>query len=51
MHAVGIIIMIIGAIGFGLYFASILTVGSLPIWGGLAAVGMVVTVMTGRPGD
>ncbi len=51
MHAVAIIVMIIGAIGFALYFASIITIGSLPVWGGLAVVGMVVTVMTGRPGN
>ena len=51
MHAVAVIVMIIGAVAFALYFASILTVGSLPIWGGLAVVGMVVTVMTRRPGD
>lgn len=51
MHAVGVIVMIIGAIGFALSFASIITVGSLAIWGGIAAVGTVVAIMTRRPSD
>ena len=51
MHAVGVVVMIIGAIGFALSFASIITVGSLAIWGGVAGVGTVVAVMTRRPSD
>ncbi len=51
MHAVAVIVMIIGAIGFALNYAGIITVGSLVIWGALAVGGMVVTVMTRRPGS
>lgn len=51
MHAVGMIVMIIGVIGFALSFASIITFGSLVIWGGAAAAGAVVAVMTRRPND
>ena len=51
MHAVGVIAMIIGVVGFALSFASIITVGSLAIWGGVAGAGTVVAVMTRRPSD
>lgn len=51
MHAVAVIAMIIGVIGFALNYAGIATVGSLAIWGGVAVAGMVVTFMTRRPGD
>lgn len=51
MHTVSVIAMIIGVIGFALNYAGILTLGSPVIWGGVAAVGMVFTVMTRRPSD
>ncbi len=51
MHAVANIVMIIGVVGFALNYASVITVGSLAIWGGVAVAGMVVTVMTRRPSD
>ena len=51
MHTVATIVMIIGAIGFALAYASIITVAPLMVWGGIAFAGMVVTVMTRRPSD
>ena len=50
MHAVATIVMIIGAIGFALTYASILTIAPLVVWGGIAVAGMVVTVLTRQPG-
>lgn len=51
MHTVATIVMIIGAIGFALAYASIITIAPLMVWGGIAVAGMVVTVMTRRPSD
>lgn len=51
MHVVGIIAMLLGVLGFALNFASIITFGSMALWGGLAVGGMVVTVMTRRPSN
>lgn len=51
MHALSIIVMIVGVIGFALNYAAIITYGPLALWGGLAVGGMVFTVMTRRPSD
>lgn len=43
--------MIAGVIGFVLHYIGAIELATRIIWGGLAVVGMVVTVMTRRPSD
>jgi len=45
------IVMIIGAVGFALTFASVIDIAPPMVWGGLAVGGMVMTFMTRRPSD
>ena len=51
MHAVAIIAMVVGVIGFGLAYMGTLDVVPLTVWGALAGVGALVTVLTRRPGN
>ena len=51
MHAVGVIAMILGGIGFALAYAGILNMAPRVVWGVMAIAGMVVTIMTRRPSD
>lgn len=51
MHALAVIAMILGGIGFALNYAGILNIGRPEMWGVMAVVGMVVAVLTRRPRD
>ncbi len=51
MHAVAVIVMIVGVLGFALAYAGILNIAPLLLWGVMAGAGMVVTVFTRRPND
>lgn len=51
MHAVAMVVMILGIVGFALNFASVIAFGSMTLWGGLAVGGMLVTIMTRRPSN
>jgi len=51
MGLVAVIVMTVGVIGFALHYLGVLGVGTPLIWGVMAVGGMVITVMTRRPGD
>ena len=51
MHIIATIVMVIGAIGFALQYIGVVDLAPLMVWGGIAIGGMVMTVMTRRPGD
>lgn len=51
MHAVAVLVMIAGAAGALLTYTGNLNVAPFQVWAGIAVVGVVVTVLTRRPGD
>ncbi len=51
MELIGIIVMVAGVCGFIATFVGALSVAPLAVWGGLAIAGMIVTVLTRRPGN
>lgn len=51
MELIGIIVMIAGVLGFAATWIGMLTIAPLMVWGGLAVVGMIITILTRRPGN
>ena len=51
MELIGIIVMIAGVAGFAATWIGALNIAPLMVWGGLAVVGMIITVLTRRPGN
>lgn len=51
MHALAVVVAIVGALGFVMTFAGVITIAPLGLWGAVAGVGMVVTMLTRRPND
>ncbi len=51
MELIGIIVMVAGVAGFAATFLGYLSVAPLMVWGGLAIVGMIITILTRRPGN
>jgi hypothetical protein len=51
MELIGIIVMLAGVAGFAATWLGFTDVAPLMVWGGLAVVGMIITILTRRPGD
>jgi uncharacterized membrane protein YdbT with pleckstrin-like domain len=55
MTRIGIILAIVGALGFFVNFTGVYimsrTAGDVRIWGGVAILGVVVAMLTRRPRD
>ena len=53
MHALGVLVMIVGVIGFVLAYMGMGVLANIPfvVWGGLAVAGTVVTILTRRPSN
>lgn len=51
MELIGIIVMVAGVAGFIATFVGMINVAPLMVWGGLAVVGMFITILTRRPGN
>ncbi len=51
MHALAMVVAIVGALGFVLTFAGVIAIAPLVLWGAVAGGGMLVTMLTRRPSD
>jgi len=51
MEFIGIFVMIAGVAGFVATWLGFINVAPLTVWGGIAIVGTIITIMTRRPGN
>jgi hypothetical protein len=51
VELIGIIVMVAGVCGFIATFVGALNIAPLMVWGGIAVVGMIITILTRRPGS
>ena len=51
MELIGLIVMIAGVLGFAATWIGVLSIAPPMVWGGLAIAGMIITILTRRPGN
>lgn len=51
MELLGVIVTVLALLGLGATFIGWISVAPLSVWGGLAVVGIVIMIMTRRPGN